>query len=111
MAQNLVFPARNDLPWYKFRITLSGVIYTAHMRYNGRMARWILDINDSSDNPILVGIPVLIERNMTGQYVSLTLPPGIFFATDDTNQDNQPTILSFGLDHTLWYEDPTQGTA
>lgn len=106
--QFFTVPFRNDLPWYKFRITLSGVIYTLHVRYNVRMARWIMDVKDPSDNPILVGLPVLISRNITGQYPTLAIPAGVFFATDDTNKDVQPTLLSFGLDHTLWYEDPTQ---
>lgn len=68
------------------------------------MNRWMLDINDASDNQILSGIPVLIVRNLTGQYTTFAIPPGVFFATDDTNQDTQPTLLSFGTDHTLWYE-------
>ncbi len=104
----LSVPARNDLPWYKFKITLSGVIYTLHFRFNTRMQRWMMDINDPSDNPILLGIPCLILRDMIGQYRTLAIPVGTFFCTDDTNQDTQPTLLSFGTDHTLWYEDPTQ---
>lgn len=108
MATFLTIPARNDLPWYKFKITLSGVIFTLHFRYNTRMQRWIMDINDPSDNPILLGVPVLIVRNLTGQYVTLAIPEGLFFATDDTGQSTQPTQFSFGTDHTLWYQDPTQ---
>src|ERR1700733_326462 len=100
-------PVINTLPWYKFKITLSGVIFTLNMRYNGRMARWMLDVLDPSGNPILMGMTVLIQRNLTGQYVPLPLPEGILFATDDTGQDTQATIYSFGSDHTLWYEDPT----
>ena len=99
---------RNDLPWYKFRITLSGTIYTLHVYYNTRSNRYYLDINDSSDNPILVGVPILIRMNLTGQYATLTIPPGVFFATDDSGQGNQPTQFSFGVDHTFYYSDPTQ---
>jgi hypothetical protein len=101
-------PVVNSLPYYKFKITLSSVIFTISMRFNGRMARWMMDVLDPSANPILMGIPVLIQRNLTGQYVTLALPEGVLFATDDTGNDTQPTLYSFGLDHTLWYEDPTQ---
>lgn len=101
-------PARNDLPWYKFKITLSNVIFTLHFRFNSRSNRWIMDINDPSDNPILSGIPVLIQRNLTSQYTTFTVPAGTFFAIDDTNKDTQPTQFSFGTDHSLWYLDPTQ---
>jgi hypothetical protein len=102
----LTIPAVNNLPWVKFRISLSGTIYTLHLRYNSRSQRWLIDINDSQDNQIISGLPILINRNVSGQYTTLSLPAGVIFATDDTNQDVQPTLLSFGLDHTLWYADP-----
>lgn len=101
-------PVGNSLPWYKFKITLSGVIFTLSFRYNTRSSRWVMDIQDPSGNPILCGLVCLIERNMDGQYTTFAIPAGIFFATDDTGQGTQPTLYSFGTDHTLWYEDPTQ---
>lgn len=101
-------PARNDLPNYSFRINLSGTNYTFDFHYNVRMSRWILDISDASGNPILSGIALLILRDLTRQYVTLAIPPGVIFATDDTQQDTQPTTYSFGSDHSLFYEDPTQ---
>jgi len=104
----LTIPARNDLPWYRFKITLSNVIYTLRFRFNTRSSRWILDIADASNNDILNGVPILIERDMAGQYVIPGLPVGLIFATDDTNQGTEPTRFSFGQDHTLWYGDPTQ---
>lgn len=108
MASLFTVPLRNDLPFYKFKINLSGSFYTLQIRYNGRMQRYIMDLNDASGNQIMSGIPILIERNLFGQYAELSLPAGIFFATDDTGQDTQPTQYSFGIDHTLYYEDPTQ---
>lgn len=101
-------PLGNALPWYKFRITLSGVIFTLSVRFNVRSQTWLMDILDPSGNQILCGMPLLIERNVTGQYTTLAIPPGVFFATDDTGQGIQATQYSFGLDHTLYYEDPTQ---
>ncbi len=101
----LQVPTRNDVPWYKFTLTLSGQVYTLRFRYNTRMSRWIMDIADSSNNDLLVGIPVLIERDMTGQYVFVTLPSGTFFAMDVTNQGNQPTRYSFGIDAALIYRE------
>lgn len=100
--------ASNQLPWYKFTNTLSGIVYTLRFRFNTRMSRWLLDIADAADNDILVGIPVLIQRDLSGQYVIEGLPPGVLFAVDDTNQDTQATRLSFGLDHSFIYSDPTQ---
>lgn len=100
-----VFPMRNDLPQYSFNITLSGVVYNFQCLYNVRMSRWILNINDTSGDIILAGIPVLIQRNLYGQYATLSLPDGILFCTDDTGQDNQPTQFSFGVTNTMYYAD------
>lgn len=108
MAFAYVVPARNDLTWYSYQTTLSGVIFNLEFKYNTRMQRWALDINDSNGNLILAGIPLLILRNLTGQYVTLALPEGPLFVTDDTNQYQQPTQYSFGLQNTVWYIDPTQ---
>lgn len=107
MAANIfLFPMRNDLPQYSFQITLTGVIYNFQIYFNGRMNRWILNINDSSGNQILSGVPVLIERNLTGQYGTLKIPAGVFLAADNTNQGTQPTQYSFGIDHSMYYIDP-----
>src|SRR4249920_2633608 len=96
----LILPARNDLPWYNIKDTLSGVLYTLRFRYNTRMQRWIMDIADPSNNNILNGIPLLILRDAVGQYVIVGLPVGTIFSTDDTNQNTQPTRYSYGTDHT-----------
>lgn len=106
MPALLQFPMRNDLPLYTFNISLSGTIFNVQVIFNVRMNRYVMNINDTSGNPILGGIPVLIERNLTGQYVTLAIPEGTFFCTDDSGQDQQPTQFSFGVDHTMFYVDP-----
>jgi hypothetical protein len=97
------FPMRNDVPQYSFNISLSGTVFNIQVLFNVRMQRYIMNINDTQGNTILAGIPVLIERNLTGQYITLAIPSGTFFCTDDTGQDTQPTQFSFGLDHTMFY--------
>lgn len=103
----LAVPTQQNLPWYRFTITLSNVQYTLRLRYNNRSTRWILDIADAANNNIIVGMPILLGLNVNGQYVVAALPPGAFFATDDTGAGEQPSLQSFGLTHTLFYADPT----
>jgi len=98
-------PARNDLPWYKFKITFEGTVYTLRFIFNTRMNRWILDIADSGDNDIICGLPILIERDIAGQYVIVGLPPGILFSRDNQTRVEQPSRYSFGMTHSLLYED------
>lgn len=104
-------PFANDVPWYSFLSTLAGTQYTFVMRFNTRMNRWLLDIEDVSGNVLIAGLPVLINRNMNGQYTyNVSIPQGTIFCVDDTNSDTQPTLLSFGTTHTGWYLDPTSTT-
>ena len=100
-------PINPQLPWQEYRITLSGIIYTLEFTYNVRSDRWILNINDAFGNQILQGIVLLINRDLTGQYRTLDIPIGTIFAADNTLQDTQPTLNSFGVDHTLYYLDPS----
>lgn len=101
-------PLSNQLPWQRFKITLSGVVYTLEFRYNTRSTRWMMNILDASGNAILLGIPLLIDRNATNQYPTLAVPVGTFFPTDDTGLGKEATLYSFGIDHSLFYVDPTQ---
>ncbi len=101
-------PLRNDLTWYSFKTSLSGEIFTLELRYNTRMQRWIMDIEDPSGNVILAGIPLLIQINLTAQYPELALPVGTFVTVDETDTDTQPTQYSFGVSNALLYLDPTQ---
>lgn len=101
-------PVSNQYPWHKFRVTLSGVVYTLRFRFNNRSNRWEMDIADASDTDILDGIPLLIESDLTYQYRDSVagLPPGQFTVVDITGAGQQPTLYSFGLTHQLNYVDP-----
>lgn len=101
-------PLGNTLPWYKFTITLSGTIFTLSPRFNGRMNNWMMDILDPAGNEILASIPLLINRDLTGQYPTLPLPVGVLFVTDATKQGQNPGQYSFGTTNVCWYGDPTQ---
>lgn len=98
-------PLRNDLPFYSFRDTFSGVVYTLQLKYNTRMQRWILDLQDPAGNPILAGLVLVTRRSLTAQYGTYGVPPGIFFVVDNTGNDAQPTQFSFGNTHDLIYSD------
>lgn len=100
-----IIPLEQMVPWYTFRITLAAVRYTLELRYNIRMARWILNIMNANGDPILMGAPLLIQRRLT-QYPARGLPPGDMFVVDNSGKGTQPTLSSFLTDHQLIYGDP-----
>jgi hypothetical protein len=103
-------PVDTDLPWFIYRISLSSTLYTLRFRFNSRMNRWILDIANSQDSSLITSIPLLILRDLNTRFVTPGLPAGGFFCVDDTVSNSQPTRLSFGTTHTLWYYDTTGTT-
>jgi hypothetical protein len=101
-------PTSSTQTWYSQSIVLSGVTYVLEFRYNSRMQRWIMSILDSGEQPIIMGIPLLIQRNLTSQYTQLAIPAGALYCTDDTGNALQPSLSSFLVDHTVIYLDPAQ---
>lgn len=105
-TQILSVPARNDLPWYRLKISLSNVLYTLEFRYNTRMQRWAFNILDSTATTVLLGgIFLLVDRDIMSRFVSNLLPAGNIFCTDITGSD-QPTRFSFGTTAICVYADP-----
>ena len=52
----LVMPLVNDLPAYKFQITLEAKIYTFEFRYNERMDRWLMGHTRRARKPATAGV-------------------------------------------------------
>lgn len=103
----LSIPARNDIPWYQMKISLSNVLYILEFRYNTRMQRWVFNILDSTGTTILLGgIVLLIDRDLMSRFVSNLLPSGNIFCTDVAGSE-QPTRFSFGTTSVCLYQDPT----
>lgn len=103
----LKIPIRNDLPAYIEQVDLEGRLYFFTFRFNARMDRWIWDIADADQNPIIVGIPVLINQDLLGRFVSNDLPPGKFAAINLSTTQVQPNRTLFSTDVELHYEEST----
>lgn len=97
-----VFPIRNDIPAYDFTIEFESETYLFEFRYNTRMSRWIMNINDENENPIWLGIPVLVDQDLT-VFEFEGLPPGMIFTTDDTGEQRQPDKELFSTGLKLFY--------
>lgn len=107
MATYFQIPTDKNLPRYVMRVALSKVTYTLQMAYNTRADRWFLSIMDTIGAPILMGVPLLVMRNVLGPYTTLALPPGQLVTLDYSGKNQDPTLSSFLVDHVLAYIDPT----
>lgn len=99
-------PTSTSNPHYLQSVQLSGVTYQLEIRYNTRMQRWVLNLADSVGGPIVSGVVMLTQRNLLGQYTTLSVPPGVLFCYNATNSALQPSLSSFLVDTSFLYFDP-----
>lgn len=86
-----------------FTINLSGVTYTLTLRYrNTTQGGWVLDIADSSNKPILQGVPLVTGANLLAQYAYLGFVGALWVQTAD-DPDAVPTFSNLGTDGLLYY--------
>lgn len=102
MAQ-IKIPTRNDFPSYSQRIELEGVIYNLSFRFNERMNRWIMDIQDQEENDILIGIVMLTSVPLLQQYIKEGLPPGDFILLHRDGTDTNAGRFDLGDAVQLFY--------
>lgn len=103
----LQLPVRNDQPAYRFQITLEQRLYFFDFRYNTRAERWIMDIQDETQTPILMGLPILTGLPLATGYTRETKPPGTFVAIDQTGAERNADRDTFGVDVLLLYVEST----
>ena len=101
----IIIPVRNDLPAYKFKIDLEGVMYVLDFGFNDRSKIWYMSILDQSEKLVIGDLPILVNVPLTDQYVKKGLPPGRFIAIDETGKKQNPKIDNFGSDVKLFYQE------
>jgi hypothetical protein len=86
-----------------FTITLSGVAYTFVLNYRNTVGGgWVLDIYNSSNVPIIQGLPLITGANLLAQYAYLGFVGALWVQTAD-NPDAVPTFQNLGTDGLLYY--------
>lgn len=103
----LVMPVRSDLPAYSFTMELEQANYRFKFRFNSRMSRWFMDIQDTDETDIITGIPMLTGTDLLSRFVDDNLPPGQFICLDETGAGKNATRYDFGEDVKLLYREST----
>lgn len=70
-----IIPFKESAAW-KAQITLSGVIYILFFKWNALNKYWVMNIYDRNESPILLGVKIVTNYNLTEQFVILGMPPG-----------------------------------
>jgi len=84
-------PTRNDIYNYTFQTDLETVTYTFKIRYNRRLDRQVMDIQDTVNNIPLIGGDDLLKQfhHLDG------IPPGELKIVDLDQLNRDPNELTF----------------
>lgn len=90
----------------RFTVTLSGVDYRITVQYRAAGgAGWVLDIADTTNGPIVSGIPLVTGVDLLGQYRHLGFA-GRLWVQGAADPDDVPTFEDLGIgSHVFWVTD------
>lgn len=75
------------------------------LRYNSEAEYWVMDIMDSSRNPIISSIPLLTGINLLEQYEYLQIGKAYLVKTDDSLLADIPDDTNLSTDFALLWLD------
>lgn len=106
----LTIPTKFENPAYEMQVELERVVYTFRLRFNYRMARWIMDLATRDGTDLICGIPLLTGVDLIGKYRFDGLPPGDFQVYDTTQNLLTPGFSDLGKTvFLLYFESGTDG--
>ena len=92
-----IIPFKQPGAW-EAQITLSGQIFILRFKWNALNEYWVMNIYNRNDLPILLGVKVVVNWNLTGQYAIVGMPPG-----DIVCQNILGLIQVFEVDGSIGY--------
>lgn len=70
-----IIPFKEPASW-QAQITLTDVIFNLVFKWNALNKYWVMGIYNRNDDPILLGVKVVVNWNLTGQFVTIGMPEG-----------------------------------
>ena len=71
-----IIPFKEPAAW-QAQITLTGVIFLLYFRWNAMNEYWVMNIYNRNDEPIVLGIKVVTNFDLTKQFSAITgMPEG-----------------------------------
>lgn len=86
----IIIPTETDSPSYTQVITIGDAAYNVGFNWNEREGFWYMDIADANNAPIVVGIKLVANWNLTQQYKDSRLPDGFILCVDQSGSGRDP---------------------
>lgn len=88
--QQILAVLRSTRAAFNFRSRLDGTIFRFRFMFNGRQRQWLMDIRQSDDTPLVLGVAVVTGTDLLGLFNDARLPQGQLFAVDTLNEGVTP---------------------
>ncbi len=70
-----IIPFKDPSAWRE-QIQLTGVIYFLNFTWNALNEFWTMDVLDSNEVPLVVGVKIVVNLSLLSIYATFGLPPG-----------------------------------
>ena len=102
-----IIPFKETGSW-QTQITLSDTIYNLYFKWNALNQYWVMNVFDNNNLPICYGIKVVVNWNLTGQFVVSGMPAGNIVCQNVLGQFNTITRFDMGKNDELFYYEPNE---
>jgi hypothetical protein len=101
-----IIPFKESASW-QAQITLTGVIFILSFSWNAMNEYWTMSIYDRNDQPIVLGIKVVTNYNLTAQYAATPgMPQGDIICQNIIGQWTDIGRFDMGETTELIYYEP-----
>lgn len=98
----VTIPLENN-PSNIFISSVESLTFSFRVRWNSREESWRLDIREVDGTPIVQGLKLAPNQNLTIGYEDARLPSGNFYILDTDGLGSRPTLESLGDIQKLLY--------
>lgn len=91
-----LIPVEPSTPFQTFGTTLDGDHFVFEFRWNGRAGVWYMDIRDEDEDPIKLGVAVVLGVPLGRRCTDPRFPRGVLWAYDTSGAGRDPGIDDLG---------------
>lgn len=100
-----IIPFKEESAW-QAQIILTNTVYILFFKWNALNQYWVMSIYDRNDQPILLGVKVVTNFDLTAPFVVSGIPAGDIVCQNIINQWNDIQRFDMGQTNELIYYEP-----
>lgn len=105
MSDILQIPIDFEDPSFKIRTILEEVEVVLRFDWNSRMELWHISVLDAGELPLLMGLPLYVNRELIGRFKIIGLPAGKLMLYDTSQRVEEAGRYELGQRCILIYQE------